>query len=131
MDPDYFMSYRPTLYEMPSFDIPVSLLPDAHELTDWSRVPLSETDVADLLKFPALCDTRKLITVFTRHLPLDPGMSHMSPIHFYHAISQRTSSLLFLRQYLRDKCGFSPSGIPTKIVYAYVCLPCLFQVLPL
>jgi hypothetical protein len=56
-------------------------------LTHMNWLVGAETDVSELLKFPALCDTRKLITVFTRHLPLDPGISHVSPIHFYHPIS--------------------------------------------
>ena len=87
MDRDCFVAYRLTLHEMSSFDFPVSFLPGANELTGWVRIPFREPDVAELLKFCALCDTRRLITVFKRDLLLDPDTSHMNPIHFYHPIS--------------------------------------------
>jgi hypothetical protein len=77
---------------MSSFDFPVSFLPGADELNGWIGIPFRETDVAGLLKFPALCDTRRLITVSKRDLLLDPDMSHMNPIHFYHPISLKKKS---------------------------------------
>jgi len=75
------MAYRLALYEMSSFDFPISFLPGAHELTGWIRIPFRETDVTELLKFLTLYDTRSLITVLKRDLLLDPDISHMNPIH--------------------------------------------------
>ena len=52
MDPDSFVAYRLTLYEMSSFDFAVSFLPGSPELTGWSRSTFRKTDVSELLKFP-------------------------------------------------------------------------------
>jgi hypothetical protein len=97
-------------------------------ITPWSWALLEKPPIAQLLKnFPTFYGTRKFITVFTRVLYWYLSWARWIQSTPPHPISLR--SIFILSSYLRLglPSGFFPSGLSTKILYAFhfsICATC-------